>query len=151
MSNNKAKFSEKRRLGNVGEDIACVYLKKQGFSIIERNYLRTYGEIDIVARNIKTGLTHFIEVKSVSSHVDRQKAATWDRPTRSQGSVTCETDSYRPEDNMHLDKIKRLKRVIQAYIFEKQVSETWKFDLVLVYLNMRTRKARVEVLEDIIL
>jgi len=33
----------------LGEDKACEYLKKLGFKIIERNFRKGYGEIDIVA------------------------------------------------------------------------------------------------------
>jgi putative endonuclease len=49
----------------LGEDLACEYLKKIGFKILERNYRKTYGEIDIVALD-KNVLT-FIEVKTRTS------------------------------------------------------------------------------------
>jgi len=42
--------TEKRKLGDIGENIACDFLKSRGFEIIERNYLRKWGEIDIVTR-----------------------------------------------------------------------------------------------------
>lgn len=51
-----------RDKGNIGEDRVVAYLKKQGFSIIYRNYACKLGEIDIVAK--KGGVTHFVEVKS---------------------------------------------------------------------------------------
>ena len=47
--------------GRKYEDMACEYLKKNGFSIIERNYRSVTGEIDIVATHGKTLV--FIEVK----------------------------------------------------------------------------------------
>jgi putative endonuclease len=51
--------------GRAGEDTAASYLKKNGFSIIQRNF-RWYGnEIDIVARDKKYIV--FIEVKASSS------------------------------------------------------------------------------------
>jgi len=43
---------DNRKTGNLGEDLACRYLKIKGFEIIERNYWKKYGEIDIVAKNI---------------------------------------------------------------------------------------------------
>lgn len=52
--------------GNKGEDIACWYLKKQGYKILERNYRIRGGEIDIVARD-KDFLV-FVEVKTRYSH-----------------------------------------------------------------------------------
>lgn len=33
----------------LGEDIACEYLHKKGYKIIERNFRKSYGELDIVA------------------------------------------------------------------------------------------------------
>ena len=51
--------------GRAGEDTAASYLKKNGLSIIQRNF-RWYGnEIDIVARDKKYIV--FIEVKASSS------------------------------------------------------------------------------------
>ncbi len=55
------KRTEKRILGDLGEDLACKFLLKKDFVIIERNYLRKWGEIDIIAK--KNAKIHFIEVK----------------------------------------------------------------------------------------
>ena len=46
----------------MGEDHAAAYLKKQGYKIIDRNYRKNYGEIDIIAR--KGRVTCFVEVKT---------------------------------------------------------------------------------------
>lgn len=54
-----------------GEDKACEYLKNQGYEIIERNFRRGYGEIDIVAieETKKDGkVLVFVEVKTRSSN-----------------------------------------------------------------------------------
>ena len=48
-----------------GEDKACEYLQKLGFKILERNYRKTYGEIDIIA--IDQDVLAFIEVKTRTS------------------------------------------------------------------------------------
>lgn len=53
-----------------GEDKACEYLKKLGFKILERNFRKGYGEIDIVAieETKKDGkILVFIEVKTRTS------------------------------------------------------------------------------------
>lgn len=54
----------------LGEDKACEYLQKLGFKIIERNFRKGYGEIDIVAieETKKDGkVLVFVEVKTRTS------------------------------------------------------------------------------------
>jgi putative endonuclease len=130
--------TEKRKIGDAGENVACRFLVKHGFEIVEQNYSKKWGEIDIVAR--KNEKLHFVEVKTVS-HLP----------------VSYETDSYRPEDNIHPWKLQRLSRVIQTYLLgykgNRGVShETdWQFDVMMVYLDFKTMEAKVNHLEDIIL
>lgn len=141
--NNKNKIvTEKRRIGNLGEDIACVYLEKHGFKVIDRNYLKKYGEIDIVAH--KGDCTRFIEVKTVSQKKSRNQE--WNNVSR----ITVGGE-YRAEDNIHPWKLKRLSRVIQAYILDKKPKGEWQFDVITVSLNMKTRRAQVVFMENIIL
>lgn len=51
-----------RRQGQAGEDTAAVYLNKNGYTILERNYRTHWGEIDLIA--VSKGILCFIEVKS---------------------------------------------------------------------------------------
>lgn len=51
----------KRAVGASKEDLACEYLKQQGFTILARNFRSRTGEIDIVCRE-ETYLV-FTEVK----------------------------------------------------------------------------------------
>lgn len=56
------KRSGEKIWGPKGEAIAVDYLKRRGFSIIERNFRAKCGEIDIVVR--RKGVVYFVEVKS---------------------------------------------------------------------------------------
>lgn len=53
------------KTAKTGEDKACKYLQNQGYKIIERNFRRGYGEIDIVA--IDKDCLVFVEVKTRTS------------------------------------------------------------------------------------
>lgn len=40
---------QRQQTGNKGEDIACDFLEKQSYHIMERNYRCRFGEIDIIS------------------------------------------------------------------------------------------------------
>ncbi len=126
--------SNSQKIGELGESVACNYLEKHGFSILERNYTKKWGEIDIIAQ--KGEKRYFVEVKSKS-------VANLD-------FVSDKTN--RPEDNMHPMKMKRLRRVVETYLISKRLGYIdWQFDLLVVYLDIDNRKARVKRMENIIL
>ena len=123
-------------IGQLGEDIACKYLESKKYRILTRNYRKPWGEIDIVAEKAKK--LYFVEVKSVS---------------RESFAKLGSREMYRPEENVHPSKLKRLHRAVQTYLLDRKVPENrpWQIDVVCVYLNFEDRKARVEVLENVIL
>lgn len=132
----------KRNIGNIGEDIACRYLQGRGFTIVTRNYLRKWGEIDIIAQ--KDNLLHFIEVKSVT------------------GDFSREMGSRKPEDNVHPLKTRKIRRMVETYLSDMkkgdqrvgptEAQETeFQFDVISVYMNNKTRRARVIMMENLIL
>jgi putative endonuclease len=119
-----------REKGNKGEEIACNYLLERGFLLQERNYLKKWGEIDIIA--IKDGILHFFEVKS---------------------STISNKNNYRPEENVHDLKVRRLKRTIQTYLNERKygIDAEFKFHVLIVKFDQLTGKSDVTMLENIIL
>ena len=50
------------KTGEIGECKVALFLRKRGFSIVKRNYVCKYGEIDIIAQNNEYIL--FVEVKT---------------------------------------------------------------------------------------
>ena len=85
----------KRAIGNIGEDIACIFLEKENFKIVARNYSKKWGELDIVA--LKDGIPHFFEVKSVTAAYAGRSFGV-----------------HRPEDNVHGLKIRHIRRELRA-------------------------------------
>lgn len=137
--------TEKRITGDIGEQIAAEFLMKRGFTIKDRNYLRKYGEIDIVS--VHQGTYHFIEVKTVSC-ASLAALVKGDESGVSRGTL----DRYRPEDNVHPWKLKRLGRVIQAYILDKRLWDIdWVLDIMTVYIDKRTGESTLKIIEDIVL
>jgi len=133
--------SNSQKIGELGEDIACKFLMKHGFSVLERNYTKKWGEIDIIAE--KRNKRYFIEVKSKS-------VSSFDFVSYQHNGQANETN--RPEENMHAWKMKRLRRVVETYLISKRLgSIDWQFDLIVVYLDIEKRLARVKVVDNIIL
>ncbi len=133
--------SKNQKIGKLGEDIACLYLERKGFSIEERNYTKKWGEIDIIAK--KDNKIYFVEVKSVSTNFTCNNIEDLD-------GVAKET--FRPEENLHYSKLKRLSRTIETYLIHKRVGNTpWQFDALIVFLCPLEKKARVRRIENIVL
>ncbi|MFA3783715.1 YraN family protein [Melioribacteraceae bacterium 4301-Me] len=100
MSKNKKKF------GDIGEDIACKYLTEKGFSIIDRNYFYGHGEIDIIAK-ISNELV-FVEVKTRKS-----------------------IEYGYPETSITKNKIKQIKKTAEAYLYENNIKDQiCRFDFI---------------------
>lgn len=157
-------FTEKQRIGRLGEEIAVKYLKNKGFLIITQNYLKKCGEIDIIAQKGK--ILHFVEVKTVShekisavSAVRQENVSLRPRvcgqAVKPVGSepASSETDKYRPEDNVHQYKLERLGRTIQVYLAENDPKGDceWFFDIITVVIDEKNRKAKIRFLDDIML
>lgn len=133
-------ITKRRKIGNLGEDLASKYLLSKGFTILERNFSRKCGEIDIVT--LKADELCFIEVKSVS-----REMALWP------GSDVSHETNYRPEDNVNDLKLNKIKRTIRVYLMEKKLKESynWNFALITVFLDFKRRISRVNMIKDIII
>lgn len=58
----------RRRLGNLGEQLAASHLEARGMRVIERNFRTRYGELDVVAADDRHLV--FCEVKTRMLHGD---------------------------------------------------------------------------------
>ncbi len=133
--------SETQQIGELGEHIACKYLIKQGFSIMERNYTKKIGEVDIICK--KQGVIHFIEVKTIVTRVTGVDVSRETSKSR---------ELYNPFDNITRHKLKKISRTIEWYLAERHVSRETplQIDAIAVVLNYNTRIASVNVLWKVI-
>lgn len=95
-------------LGLKGEDKAEIFLKKQGFVIIERNFHSKFGEIDIIAQ--KDNVVHFIEVKSTDGDYEA---------------------SYRLDSK----KYEKILKTLNFYLLKKGLNNDFQVDLLCMYKN----------------
>ncbi len=128
--------SKTQKIGELGEKIACKYLISKGFTILDQNITKKYGEIDILAK--KRDVIHFIEVKSVS--------------VRDISSVSLDkNETKNPLEQVHSNKQQRMKRMIQGYLTSEKYNGEWQVDVVCLYLHHATHRAKIKIYENIIL
>ncbi len=130
--------SPSQKIGEIGEKSVIKYLNNHNFKIIERNWTKKCGELDIIAK--KDEVLHFIEVKSIKFHMKQNLQ---------------KNDCFRPEENLTSHKIQRLKKTIELYwnYSEKKgiKIEEWQFDLFCVYLDAENNVIKIEIFEDLII
>jgi len=115
-------MSDAAELGKMGEQLAAEHLKKNGYSILARNYkITAIAEVDIVAS--KDEHIIFVEVK------------------------TRESDYL--NDPALMVPMKKQRQIIKAadeYVKEHEVDLPWRFDIISIVLNKKDKK--IEHIED---
>lgn len=106
--------------GQLGENIACRYLVENGYKVIERNFRKKWGELDIIAIAPDKTLV-FVEVKTV----------------RDVGRETNET--ILAEDQLTQAKLRKLKRTASLYAGHRPEliddNKGWRIDLIALTIN----------------
>jgi putative transposase len=112
----------RRQLGNYGEDLAAAALKKQGYKILERNYVTPLGEIDLVGRQGKTLV--IVEVKTRKS-----------------------TRFGSPQEAVSAAKQAKLRRLADYYLKDKRLTgASVRFDVVAV--TLADAAPRIEIIAN---
>lgn len=102
---------DKRGIGTKGELLAVKFLKKKGYKILQRNYRRRTGEIDIVCYD--HGTIVFVEVK------------------------TRHSDKYGPPElSVTETKKRQIAKVASHYVAEKKIEGvSLRFDVVSIFYS----------------
>ena len=125
----------RKEVGALGEKVAAEYLKRHGFSIVDRNFARKTGELDIIAE--KEDTLHFVEVKTVLAE---------EFPLAENKGE----DVYDPSLNLHQAKVRKVARTGEWYVLEKKWEGEWQVDGALVWLRRRDGMARINYLPQIV-
>lgn len=120
-------------IGRDGEIAAANFLKSQNYEILDRNFKnitgRMLGEIDIIAKDKKLDEIVFVEVK------------------------TREYEKYKntlPEENITPSKLKKLTKIAANYLQKNNlIDSAYRFDAVSVWLDYKTRNAKIKHLKNI--
>ena len=119
MLKGSKKFNKHK--GDKGEDIASYFLIEKGYKVLERNFSRKYGELDIIATKGDTLVCIEVKTQSLS---DSEVA---------------------PEDHFNRRKYEKVKRTFYQYIVENNMTEmTQRIDLIAIVFDNNTKKAKVK-------
>ena len=108
---------ETKKLGDEGEEMAAEFLLSKGYEIIERNYRFGKGEIDIIAMDPDNKFLVFVEVKSRKN-----------------------LEFGEPEYAITKNKIKQVRRIAEAYLYEKEIKDAdCRFDVIAILLRSKIK------------
>ncbi|OGD38476.1 hypothetical protein A2907_02815 [Candidatus Azambacteria bacterium RIFCSPLOWO2_01_FULL_37_9] len=100
--------------GKYGENLATEFLMKKGYRILERNFKKPWGELDIIAEHGSDII--FIEVK------------TQNKDNRF---------FIKPEENITPFKKKQLIKSAGGYLaFKRRLDNKWRIDVIAVELSV---------------
>lgn len=104
-------MAEHNDLGKWGEEYAAVYLQKQGYVILDRDwrYGRSKSDIDIVCKTPDMRTVVFVEVK-----------------TRATEQILA------PEDAVNVQKVRHIGRAAHNYVQMYDVVEELRFDILTI-------------------
>ena len=119
------------KVGSFGEDKATTYLQNSHYQVIQRNFQKKWGEIDIIAKDKKTKEIVFIEVKTRQLHYGY---------------------SLSPEEALTSKKVRRLKRAFLSYLNQYNLEDKpWRFDFIAVEIDSFENKPIIRHYKDIFL
>jgi putative endonuclease len=124
-------------IGKLGEDLAAYHLQTLGHEILARNYLKKFGEIDIVSKKID--VVHFNEVKTVS----------YETVLDLEQSVSHET--WRPEEMVHKHKLHQIKKAIQAWVSEHSFMGNIQINVIAIRVVPRETFFSVNFIDNVII
>lgn len=108
--------------------MAAKFLESKGYKIIERNYRRPWGEIDVICE--KNAEVRFVEVKSVTvKDFSRER-------------------SYEPESLVDMRKLRKVARTASLYMESKRDGREYQIDVVGVLLDKERMIARCRLIEQ---
>lgn len=111
-----------RQTGALGEGFAAIHLQEKGYTILERNFRKKFGEIDIIAKDTNTLV--FVEVKAKIG-------------------IDCGS----PEDMINPKKLQKIRNMAMVYMKEDIVA--CRIDVVAIVLDEDETVVRLTHYENV--
>ena len=105
----------RRQFGNEAEEVAVIFLRGKGYEIIEQNYQKPWGEIDIIAR--KDNVMIFVEVKANKNKTDF---------------------AFNPEVRADQQKLRKVIKTAMLYL--RNLDQEWRIDVISVTMDQSKAK-----------
>ncbi len=117
---------ERIKIGKKGESEAVKYLKNNGYEIIDRNFQKRYGEIDIVAQKNKELV--FVEVRSKTGF-----------------------EFGLPEETVGKEKKRRLMKNVKYYLKYNDFGLPYRIDVIGIVFNKNKEVERLKHYKNVTL
>jgi putative endonuclease len=114
-------MAEHNDLGKFGEELAVDFLEKNGYEILETNWIFQKAEIDIIAQ--KENILAIVEVKTRSS-----------------------IEFGLPQDFVKPKKIQLLVKAVNEYVISNDLDVEVRFDIIAIYKE--DKQFKIDHIED---
>lgn len=129
--------SLQKRIGDIGEDLACRYLEDKDFAILERNFVMTWSgaekcEIDVIARH--ADIIHFVEVKTIMLYTDNYRS-----------------NFFQALSKINYSKRKKIEKAMEYWIIKTKgrFGEKYQIDALAVNILNDFKGAKIKFVENV--
>ena len=108
-------------LGYFGQKLALEFLEKKGYILLDENYIKPWGEIDVICS--KDNVIVFVEVKTNKK----------------------EMPGFEPESRVNKNKLAKMIRAARTYLLYRKYpdNQEWRIDIVSVTIIKERGVAKI--------